>query len=311
VDSSASVHGSERPGIETRSGTVALVGRPNAGKSTLLNRVVGAKVSIVSDKPQTTRHRIRGVYTEARGQIVFVDTPGVHRPHYRMNRRMMELTRASLESADVILLLVDAAEPLGRGTDYLLDLVAGVKAPVLLALNKVDRVDKPRLLPLIERMSRRRSFADIIPLSARCGDNVVPLVTALFAHLPPGLPLFSEDTLTDRSLRFMVAERVREQLLQRTRDELPYTTAVTVDTWTEPDGATTKLEIHATIYVEREAHKPIVIGKGGAMLKRVGTAARREIEALTGQATDLRLWVKVKPDWRQHPGTLDELEITS
>ncbi len=293
-----------------RSGTVALIGRPNAGKSTLMNQLVGTKVSIVSNKPQTTRHRIRGVLTEERGQIVFVDTPGVHRPHYRMNRRMMDLTRATLQDVDLIVVLIDASESTGSGTDYLLTLLDDVRAPVLLVLNKVDKIEKPRLLPLIDALQKRHEFADIIPLSALKGDNTEALVGALFTGLPVGPPLFPEDTLTDRPMRFLVGELVREQLLHRTHDELPYTTAVTIDSWKEPEGSEDKLEIGATIYVERETQKPIVIGKGGSMLKRVGISARKQIEELTRQPTRLQLWVKVRPDWREQPRILDELEIT-
>lgn len=305
-------HGDDVTGEATyRSGTVALVGRPNAGKSTLLNRLVGTKVSIVSDKPQTTRHRIRGVLSRPEGQIVFVDTPGVHRPHYRMNRRMMDATRATLSEVDVVAVLVDASEPLGKGVDFLLELVAGLAAPRILLLNKVDRVAKPKLLPLIDRLRRAGDFADIIPISALQGDNVEPLVETVLRLLPEGPPMFPEDALTDRSLRFMAAEIVREELLRRTREELPYTTAVVVDRWLEPETEGAPLRIEATIFVEKNSQKPIVIGKGGSMLRRVGTDARRQIETLVEQRVDLRLWVKVKPDWREHGGVLDSLEIMS
>lgn len=293
-----------------RSGTVALVGRPNAGKSTLLNRLVGTKVSIVSDKPQTTRHRIRGILTEDRGQVVFVDTPGVHRPHYRMNRRMMDVTRQALEDVDLVAAMIDASEPLGRGTEFLLQMLQRVSAPVILLLNKVDRIAKPKLLPLIDRLRKADEFAAIIPISALKGANSDAFLEVVFEYLPPGPPLFPEDDLTDRSVRFMAAELVREQLLHRTREELPYTTAVTVDYWKEPQDPKRQIEIAATIYVERDSQKPIVIGKGGKLLKQVGTAARGEIERLLGQRVHLQLWVKVRPDWRQKARILDELEIT-
>ena len=293
-----------------RSGTVALVGRPNAGKSTLLNRLIGTKVSIVSDKPQTTRHRIRGILTEDRGQVVFVDTPGVHRPHYRMNRRMMNVTRQALEDVDLVAAMIDASEPLGRGTEFLLQMLQRVSAPVILLLNKVDRIAKPKLLPLIDRLRKVDEFAAIIPISALKGANSDAFLKVVFEYLPPGPPLFPEDDLTDRSVRFMAAELVREQLLHRTREELPYTTAVTVDYWKEPQDPKRQIEIAATIYVERDSQKPIVIGKGGKLLKQVGTAARGEIERLLGQRVHLQLWVKVRPDWRQKARILDELEIT-
>ena len=294
-----------------RSGMVALIGRPNAGKSTLLNRLIGTKVSIVSDKPQTTRHRIQGVLTLDRGQVVFADTPGVHRPHYRMNRRMMATTRASLTGVDVVAVLVDVSEPVGGGVSFLMDLVGEVQTPRILLLNKVDRIEKTKLLPLIDRFRQMAEFADIIPLSALRGVNADAFVDAVLKLLPAGPPLFPEDALTDRSVRFMVAELVREQLLARTHDELPYSTAVTVDSWLEPEDDTKQLEIGATIYVDKESQKPIVIGKGGQMLKRVGTDARVQIGELLQRPVDLRLWVKVRRDWREHGALLDTMEITS
>lgn len=299
----------ERP--EHRSGTVALIGRPNAGKSTLLNRLIGTKVSIVSDKPQTTRHRIRGVLSTDRGQIAFVDTPGVHRPHYRMNRRMMETTRDTLRHVDVIAVLIDASESLGAGTAFLLEMVADLDTPRILLLNKVDKVAKPVLLPLIDRLQHAADFATIIPISALRGDNADAFLDALFELLPVGPPLFPDDTLSDRSLRFHAAELVREQLLRRTREELPYTTAVVVERWEEPERDEEPVLIEATIYVEKDSQKPIVIGKGGRMLKQVGIAARQEIEALVGEHVDLRLWVKVRADWRESSVLLDDMEITS
>lgn len=292
-----------------RYGTVALIGRPNAGKSTLLNRVVGTKLSIVSDKPQTTRHRITGVLTEARGQVIFVDTPGVHRPHHRMNQRMMDTTRNALASVDVVALLLDVSEAIGGGDRFVLDLVREVAAPVLLLLNKVDRVDKPRLLPLIDELRRERDFAEIIPISATRGHNVDAFLEAIFRLLPEGEPELDEDTLTDRSTRFLVAERVREQLLSRTRQELPYSLAVAIESWEEPDEQRPVLRIGAVILVDKENHKPMVIGKQGSLLKAAGTAARREIEELLGRHVDLRLWVKVRPEWRDESATLDSLEI--
>lgn len=294
---------------ERRSGTVALIGRPNAGKSTLLNRVVGVKLSIVSDKPQTTRHRITGVLTEERGQAVFVDTPGVHRPHHRMNQRMMETTRAALASVDVVALLLDVSEPIGGGDRFVLDLVRDVAAPVVLLLNKVDRVSKPRLLPLIDDLRRERDFADIIPVSATRGDNVEAFLDSVFRLLPLAEPTLEGDALTDRSMRFLAAERVREQLLRRTREELPYSLAVAIESWEEPEDDRQSLRIEAVILVDKENHKPMVIGKQGSLLKAAGTAARLEIEELLGRRVNLRLWVNVRPDWRDQPATLDSLEI--
>ena len=292
-----------------RSGTVTLVGRPNAGKSTLLNRMIGAKVAITSDKPQTTRHRILGVLTLPRGQIVFVDTPGIHRPHYEMNRRMMDATRGSLVGVDLVALLIDASEPTGAGVRFAIELVKGFEGPAFLLLNKIDRIPKPRLLPLIARYNEQHAWAEVIPISALKGDNCDRFLEAALDYLPVAGPLFPEDALTDRSERFLVAELVREQLLRRTRDELPYTTAVVVDAWEEPERAGGVVRIFATILVESESQKPIVIGRRGAMLKQVGTAARLEIEKLLGRRVFLDLRVKVSPGWREEVPVLDRLEI--
>ncbi len=292
-----------------RSGTVALIGRPNAGKSTLLNRLVGVKVSIVSDKPQTTRHRISGVVTEDRGQVVFVDTPGVHRPHYRMNRRMMATMRQVLHEVDLVALLVDVTESRGRGLTYLLALVKELETPVILLLNKVDKLAKLELLPLISWFSEQATFAEIIPISALKGDNCKALMDCSLKLLPKRPPMFPEETLTDRSERFLAAEFVREELLNRTREELPYTTAVTVDQWVEPEREGGPVVINATIYVDRPTQKPIVIGKGGKMLRAVGQAARMQIAELLGRPVHLELWVKVRPSWREQAPILDILEI--
>ncbi len=294
---------------EMRSGTVALVGRPNAGKSTLLNTLVGAKVAITSARPQTTRHRVLGVLTRPRGQIVFVDTPGVHRPHYRMNRRMMDVTRTVLRDVDVIALLVDVTEDPGAGLKYAIDLVAAAQAPAFLLLNKIDRISKAKLLPLIAAFSERAEWAEVIPVSALKGDNCERFLEVVLDYLPEGSPLYPEDALTDRSERFLVAELVREQLLHRTREELPYTTAVTIDEWQEPKKAHGTVRIFATILVDAESQKPIVIGRGGQMLKAVGTAAREQVEKMMGRRVFLDLRVKVRPGWREDAPMLDRLEI--
>ena len=290
-------------------GMVALVGRPNAGKSTLLNRLVGAKVAITSNKPQTTRHRILGVLTRPGGQVVFVDTPGVHRPHYRMNKRMMDATRAALHDVDLVALLVDVTEDPGAGQRYAIDLVDKVEAPAFLLLNKVDRIAKHRLLPMIASLSKKGSWAEVIPISALKGDNCGRFLDAALGYLPEAAPLFPDDALTDRSERFLTAELVREQLLRRTRDELPYTTAVAVDEWQEPEQEGGTVRIFATIMVDAESQKPIVIGRGGKMLKAVGTAAREQIEEMLGRRVFLDLRVKVRSGWREDAPILDRLEI--
>ena len=293
----------------TRSGTVALIGRTNAGKSTLLNRMVGAKVAITSDKPQTTRHRILGVHTEETGQIVFVDTPGIHRPHYRMNKRMMQATRAALRDVDLIAFLVDITESFGGGVQFTIDLLRDVDAPVFLLLNKIDRLRREELLPIIEDYRERLEWAEVIPISALKGDNCDRFLQAAFSYLPEAPPLFPEDALTDRSERFLTAELIREQLLRRTRDELPYTTAVTVDAWEEPEEPRGVVRIFATILVDSESQKPIVIGRAGRMLKTVGTAARQQIEELLERRVFLDLHVKVRSGWREQAPILDRLEI--
>ena len=294
---------------EYRSGTVALVGRPNAGKSTLLNQLVGAKVAITSDKPQTTRHRILGVLTRPGGQLVFVDTPGVHRPHYRMNRRMMNVTRAVLGEVDIVALLIDVTEEPGSGLRYTLDLVSDLDVPKFLLLNKVDRFAKAKLLPMIAAYSQDGGWAEVIPISALKGDNCERFLEVALGYLPAGERLFPEDALTDRSERFLTAELVREQVLRRTREELPYTTAVTVDEWQEPEKSGGVVRIFATILVDAESQKPIIIGRGGRMLKAVGTAAREQVEELLGRRIFLDLRVKVRSGWREEAPILDRLEI--
>jgi GTP-binding protein Era len=291
-----------------KTGFVALVGRPNAGKSTLLNRLVGEKLAIVSDKPQTTRNRITGVRNYPEGQVIFVDTPGVHRPIHRLNVRMVDTAVHALGEVDVVLAVVDAGEPPGGGDRYVMDLVRQAKVPRVLALNKVDLLEKPALLPLIERYDRTVGFADIVPVSALSGDNVQRLESVLLSHLPEGEPLYPEDYLTDQPERFFVAELVREQVLQHTRAELPFASAVVVDRFEEPD-ANGLLRLFCTILVERESQKPIVVGKGGAMIKAIGTAARIELERFFDARVFLDLRVKVRADWREDDRMLDALGV--
>jgi GTP-binding protein Era len=290
-----------------KSGFVALVGRPNAGKSTLLNRLVRQKLAIVSDKPQTTRNRITGVRNFPEGQVVFVDTPGVHRPLHRLNVRMVDAALDALRQVDVVTAVVDATEPPGGGDRYLMDILAKVQKPKVLALNKVDAIQKEQLLPLIERYSAL-GFADVVPVSALKGDNVERLETVILTHLPEGEPLYDEDYLTDQPERFFVAELVREQVLEHTRAELPFSSAVIVDKFDEPDPKGL-LRLYCTILVERESQKPIVIGRGGEMIKAIGMAARRELEQFFDTRVFLDLRVKVKADWREDERMLDELGL--
>ncbi len=291
---------------DTRSGLVALIGRPNAGKSTLMNALVGSKVAIVSPKPQTTRNRIVGILTEPRGQAVFFDLPGVHRPLHRMNAKMMQEVRGSLEEIDLVLHMIDASQPWGRGEEYLFELLEPVRAPVLGVLNKIDLVKpRERLLPLMDRYRKHRPDTEVLPISALAGEGLEALTDALFRLLPEGEPFYPPDLATTQTERFFVAEVVREKLLHATRDELPYTTGVLVESFEEtPD----LLRVEAVIYVERPSQKAIVIGKGGRTIRNIGKAAREELEALLGIRMYLGLRVKVHRRWREDPRLLAEME---
>jgi len=293
-------------GVVKHAGTVALVGRPNAGKSTLLNAVLGDKVAIVSAKPQTTRNRIIGILTEARGQIVFFDLPGVHKPMHKMNSRMMTEVRSALEEVDLVLHLVDASESWGGGEQFLFELLREVRPPVLGLLTKIDLVrPKQALLPMIEAYSEQRPSSAVLPISAPKGDGLDVLLDEIFSLLPEGPPLYPEDVTTTQSERFFISEVIREKLLHRTRNELPYTTGVVVDYLNESE---TLLRIDAVIYVERDSQKGIVIGKGGSMIKAVGQDARIELERLLGIKIYLELHVKVHARWRDDVRVLREME---
>lgn len=293
---------------EFRSGYVALVGRPNAGKSTLLNALIGQKIAAVSDKPQTTRFRIQGVITEREGQIVLVDTPGVHRPGYEMNRRMMATVQDALLGVDLVCLIRDASVSTGSGDKFVLELVQRSQKPALLLLNKTDKLkDKSALLPLIEWYRNEYDWAELIPISALRGKEIDLLQKMMIKHLPPGEPMFGEDELTDQSVRTMTAEIVREKILQATQEEIPYVTAVVVEKWEDEREDFTR--IHCAIFVERASQKKIVIGKGAARLKEIGIQARADIESLIGHRCHLELFVKVEKDWRDKQNLLDEMGI--
>jgi GTPase len=290
-----------------RSGFVSFLGRPNAGKSTLLNRVVGHKLAIVSDKPQTTRTRILGVKNYPEGQVVFVDTPGVHKPSHRMNVRMVDIALESMRDVDVLCLVVDVSVKGGSGDRYLLNLLKDVKTPTVLALNKVDLIAKPKLLPIIDHYRREHSFAEIVPVSATDGTNVDVLEKLFLQYLPEGEPLYPVDYVTDQPERFFIGEIVREQVLQLTHDELPFSTAVIVDRIeTAADGIT---NIYCTILVDRDSQKPIVVGRAGSMIKQIGTAARQELERYLNARVFLDLHVKVKSEWRDDERLLDEMGV--
>ena len=297
-----------RPPGARRAGYASFIGRPNAGKSTLLNTIVGAKVAIVSDKPQTTRSRILAAKNYPEGQVVFVDTPGIHRPLHRLNVRMVDAAVETLREVDVVALVFDASTQPGRGDEYVSGLLQDVRTPIVLVLNKIDLVAKAKLLPLIERAQKWHDFVAIVPVSATSGDGVERLERVLLEQMPEGEPLYPEDFLTDQPERALVAETVREKLLVHTRAELPFSTAVTVDTFDEEDRGRI-LRLYCTIFVEQDSQKGIVIGRGGEMLKRIGTEARKDLEALFETKVFLDLRVKVNPDWRDNDRTLDDLGV--
>ena len=291
-----------------RSGYAALIGRPNAGKSTLLNRLVGEKIAAVSNKPQTTRFKIQGIVTRPGGQIVFVDTPGVHKPGYLLNRRMMAAVHDAMLSVDVVVLLRDASVSTGNGDRFVLDLVKQSAKPSILVLNKIDKIkNKTELLPLMEFYSKEYDFAEIVPVSALKGDAVDNLLQQIVNHLPQGEPIFAEDELTDQPMRAIVAEMVREKILSSTGEEIPYVTAVVTERWDDSDPE--QLRIYCAIYVERSSQKAIIIGKGGSKLKKIGTEARVDIENLLGRHVYLQLFVKVVDDWRNSGRELDEIGV--
>ncbi|HTK38399.1 MAG TPA: GTPase Era [Pyrinomonadaceae bacterium] len=291
-----------------RSGYVALIWRPNAGKSTLLNRLVGEKIAAVSNKPQTTRHRIQGIVTRPDGQIVFVDTPGVHKPGYLLNRRMMAAVYDAIMSVDLLVLMRDASVSTGNGDRFVLDLVKQSEKPAILVLNKIDKIkDKNQLLPLIESYAKEYDFEEIVPVSALKGDAVDNLLAQIVKHLPEGEPIFAEDELTDQPTRVLVAEMVREKILESTGEEIPYVTAVATEMFDESDPDL--LKIYCSIYVERASQKKIIIGKQGSRIRDIGTKAREDIEKLLGTHVYLRLFVKVVEDWRNREQNLEELGI--
>lgn len=293
-----------------RSGYVALIGRPNAGKSTLLNRLVGEKIAAVSNKPQTTRFAIRGIITRPEGQIVLVDTPGVHKPGHMLNRRMMGAVHEALNGVDLVCLIRDAASSTGAGDRFVLDLVKESEKPALLLLNKTDQLsDKGKLLPLIQSYSGEHDWRGVVPISALTGDMIEVLLAEMMKSLPEGAPLFAPDELTDQSMRSLAAEIVREKILHVTGQEIPYITAVVTEKWEEEREDFTR--IYCAIFVERPSQKAIILGHGASRLKEVGIQARHEIERLLGHRCHLELFVKVEADWRDRPELLEDMGISS
>lgn len=289
----------------TRSGLVSIIGRPNAGKSTLINALVGAKVSIVTPVPQTTRNRILGVVNRPDAQIIFMDTPGIHRPLSRLNERMMAYVRQALEERDLALLIVDASAGFGKGDEFAVELVKEYSPKCILLLNKIDSMAKPRLLPLMDRYSKLYDFEEVIPISAKSGEGLQALLDEVVTRLPEGPRYFPPEIYTDQPERFLASEIIRERVICHTRQELPYVTAVLIDAFEESDRLT---RIISTIVVEKESQKPIVIGAGGSMIKQIGTEARRELEKLFPPQVFLDLQVRVEPHWRDSREVVSALD---
>jgi GTPase len=288
-----------------KSGFVAIVGRPNAGKSTLVNTLVGQKVSIVSPKPQTTRNRIQGILNRDGAQIILIDTPGINKPSSALNRMMMDEVQHALDGIDVLSLIVDAAVEFGPGDRFSLGWVKRFRGPVFLLLNKVDRVKKPALLPMIDRYRRAFDFAEILPISALTGEGCAALVDAWLCHLPEAEPYFPPDQFTDQPGRFLAAEIIREKAILETREEIPHAVAVLIDSFEE----TPKLiRIRASIFVERDGQKAVLIGKKGDRIKQIGTLARKELEQILGAKVFLETFVRVEPRWRENPGLVRQLD---
>jgi GTP-binding protein Era len=291
-----------------KSGFVAIVGRPNAGKSTLLNALVGSKVSIVTPVAQTTRNRILGIVHRPEAQIIFMDTPGIHRPLSRLNEQMMSFVRQALEDRDLAVLIVDASEPFGKGDQFALEILKEYAPRTILALNKIDRIAKPKLLPLMERYASLHNFEEIFPISALRGEGLADLTQAVVRLLPEGPRYFPQDIYTDQPERFLAGELIREKVIRHTRQELPYATAVLVDQFEEAETLT---RIHATILVEKDSQRPIVLGAGGERVKQIGTEARHDLERLFPPKVFLELFVRVESQWRNNPATIAALDYRS
>ncbi len=298
-------------------GYAALVGRPNVGKSTLLNRILGQKVAIISDKPQTTRVSILGIKTTAKGQIIFVDNPGIHKPLHNLNKRMMSFVYSALETADVVCLLIDATQKFGHGDEFVIETMKKISTPILLLINKVDIVKKGNILLLIDKYKDLLDFKEIIPISALSGINVSIVEEKIYECLPEAEKLYSDDEVSIQSQRFLISEIIREKILQHVTRELPFVTAVYVDRiedaedslpTTDPARRTPRKFIKATIFVEKDTHRRIIIGRGGQLVKTIGTEARRELEMILRSRIFLDLWVKVKEKWRDAPDVLDLIE---
>lgn len=283
-----------------KSGFITILGRPNVGKSTFMNHVLGQKVAIMSDKPQTTRNKIQGVYTTDTVQMIFIDTPGIHKPKHQLGEHMMRVAKRTLKETEVILFVVNATEKKGPGDEYILNMIKDTKTPVILVINKIDLIHPDELPEIIERYTNEFEFADVVPISALQGTNTTNLLDVIESHLEEGPMYYPKDRVTDHPEHFIVSELIREKILLLTEQEIPHSIGVVVTKMKREDDRE-KVKVEALIYVERDSQKGMVIGKGGKMLKRVGTLARKDIEALLGDKVYLELWVKVQKDWRNKP----------
>ncbi|GEN84353.1 GTPase Era [Sporosarcina luteola] len=290
---------------EFKSGFISIIGRPNVGKSTFLNRVVGQKIAIMSDKPQTTRNKVQGVVTTDESQLIFIDTPGIHKPKHKLGDFMVKSARNTLKEVDVIMFMVNANEPIGGGDRFIIDMLQNTKTPVFLVINKIDLVHPDELLQIITSYTEVYEFAEVVPLSALNGNNVERLMETLTKYLPEGPKYYPDDQVTDHPERFIISELIREKVLHLTREEIPHSVAVVIEK-IERDETRELVDVSATIVVDRDSQKGIVIGKKGALLKEIGTKARHDIEMLLGSKVFLELWVKVQKDWRNKPGQLRE-----
>lgn len=289
-----------------KSGFVSIIGRPNVGKSTFMNKVLGQKIAIMSDKPQTTRNKIQGVYTRENKQIIFIDTPGIHKPKHQLGEHMMKVARNTLRETEVVLFIINAAEKIGRGDEFIIDMLKNTKTPIILVLNKIDLIHPDELIQQIEVYKDKLEFSDIVPISALQGNNIDRLLTVIESHLPNGPQYYPEDRITDHPEHFIVSEFIREKALHHLSQELPHAIGVEVMKMKgDDDGG--KVRVEAVIYVERESQKGMVIGKGGKMLKEIGRKARLDIENLLGSKVYLELWVKVQKDWRNKPSFIRSL----
>ncbi|MBG9454140.1 GTPase Era [Lysinibacillus sphaericus] len=281
-----------------KSGFISIIGRPNVGKSTFLNRVIGQKIAIMSDKPQTTRNKVQGVLTSNDSQMIFIDTPGIHKPKHKLGDFMLKVSKNTLREVDVIMFMVNAEQKLGKGDEFILEMLAGNPTPVFLVINKIDQIHPDELIGIIESYKDRYDFAEIVPISALQGNNVEDLLTTITKYLPEGPQYYPADQVTDHPERFIISELIREKVLHLTREEIPHSIAVVIDKIRRDEENEDKIRVAATIIVERDSQKGIVIGKRGALLKEVGIRARKDIEMLLGSKVYLELWVKVQKDWR-------------